>query len=54
MAKYKFKYFGSAEGLGTKQIYHFDKDQVMEAPLGEFTKDIAEIVPEVKTDKRKK
>lgn len=48
MVKYKFKYFGSSVGLVTKSIYHFDKDQIKEAPLGEFSEDIAEVLPETK------
>jgi len=42
MAFYKMKLFGSYTGLKSGIAYHFDKDQIIEAPQGEFNNSIAE------------
>jgi hypothetical protein len=47
MAKFRMKYFGSAEGKSGK-TYHFDKDQIIEAKEGEFDEVTADLVAEEK------
>lgn len=47
---YKMKYFGSATGK-SGMTYHFDKDQQVEAPTGEFSKEVADEVKPVKEKK---
>ena len=34
--KFKMKYYGSFAGLMSGKSYHFDKDQIIEAPEGDF------------------
>jgi hypothetical protein len=43
MAIHKMKLFGSYTGLKSGITHHFDKDEIIEAPEGEFHESVAEI-----------
>ena len=48
------KYFGSVVGLISGNIYHFDKDEIIEAKEGEFNSDVGEAVEKPKAKRKKK
>lgn len=44
--KYKMKFYGSVDGKVSGLTRHFDKDQIIDAPEGEFDETSAEILDE--------
>jgi hypothetical protein len=46
MVKYRMKFFGSVDGKVSGLTKHFDKDQIVEAPEGEFDEATADLVSE--------
>ena len=47
MVKYKMKYGGGIDGKKSGRYHSFNKDQIIEAPEGEFSELEAEVIKEV-------
>lgn len=50
MAVFKMKVYGGYVGNKSSISYHFDKNQIIEAPSGEFPEEIAEESKKISVD----